>query len=80
MLKKLVVTGAAAGLLLVSATAAFASHSHGTSNLAADVSNVVTTSASSGSNTVNGGGSIGTGNASAGGLGLNVVNTSVAGF
>lgn len=80
MIKKLIITGAAAGLLLVSAASAFA-----TNNTATDIKNSVTTSVNTGYNTVNGSshshhsssGMIGTGNASAQGVGVNVVNTNV---
>jgi len=83
MFKKLIVTGAAAGLLLVSATAAFASSS--VSNYASGVSNLVVTVGNTGFNQVTGSssrhhassGSIQTGYASASSLAGNVVNTTV---
>jgi hypothetical protein len=85
MFKKLIVTGAAAGLLLVSATAAFASSS--VYNNASHVSNLVVTVGNTGFNQVNGSSSrhhassglIQTGYASASSLAGNVVNTTVDG-
>ena len=79
MFKKLVVTGAVAGLLLVSAAGAFA-RSNSVTNNATNVTNNVLTVANTGVNQVNGGGSIGTGVAGAQTGAFNVVNTSVAGF
>ena len=85
MFKKLVITGAAAGLLLVSAAGAFASS--GVTNYATGVSNLVVTVGNSGFNQVNGsssrhhtsGGLIMTGDAGASSLAGNVVNTTVGG-
>jgi hypothetical protein len=85
MIKKLIVTGAAAGLLLVSASAAFANS--GVSNYASGVSNLVVTVGNSGFNQVNGSSSrhhtssglISTGDAGASSLAGNVVNTTVSG-
>jgi len=87
MFKKLIVTGAAAGLLLISAGAAFASPHSGVTNNASDVKNTVVTTAYTGSNSVTGssshhrstGGSITTGGATALGVGGNLVNTNVGG-
>jgi hypothetical protein len=77
MFKKLVITGAAAGLLLVSAAGAFASF-----NYANHVGNNVHTNANTGGNVVVGfgHGAIFTGNASALGAGANVVNTNSGPF
>jgi len=85
MFKKLIITGAAAGLLLVSAAGAFASSS--VTNHATGVSNLVVTVANTGLNQVNGSssrhhstaGSITTGDAGAVSLAGNVVNTTVSG-
>ena len=85
MFKKLLITGAAAGLLLVSATSAFASSS--VNNYATGISNLVVTVANTGFNQVNGSSSrhhtssglIMTGDAGASSLAGNVVNTTVSG-
>jgi hypothetical protein len=93
MFKKLIITGAAAGLLLISAGGAFAHHNPAplpttnVNNQASDISNHVLTVANTGFNQVNGvsskhhtsSGLIVTGDASASTLAANVVNTNVGG-
>jgi hypothetical protein len=94
MFKKLLITGAAAGLLLVSATGAFANSHHSNTptttvtNNATNISNNVVTLSNTGFNQVNGvssrhhntsGGLIVTGDAGASTLAVNVVNTNVGG-
>jgi len=82
MLKKLIVTGAAAGLLLVSASAAFAAFpSFGTSNMAVVTSNVSASSTTGGNSTSATWGSnkVTTGNAYSKAGAVTLANTNVGG-